>query len=253
MLLKREGYPEDGELVWCTVTKIHYHSVFCQLEEYDKQGMIHISEVSPGRIRNISDYVKEGKPIVCKVLNIDEKKGHIDLSLRRVSDGQRRKKANEIKQEKKAEKILESAAKQLKTTIEKIYPQVKKAIFKEYDYLHPAFEEVVENNLSLKNLGVEEKVAKVLEEVIREKIKPKEVTITGKMTIKTYEPDGIEIIKSIIKNMGEENVTISYAGGGSYRLSIKAKEFKNAEAQLKKVIDLGEKNKKIIFKFSKDK
>jgi translation initiation factor 2 subunit 1 len=45
-----------------------------KIEEYGKQGLIHISEVSPGRIRNIRDFVKEGKMVVCKVIKIDEGK-----------------------------------------------------------------------------------------------------------------------------------------------------------------------------------
>ena len=85
MLLKKEGFPEEDELVMCTVTQVQFHSVFVTLDEYDKGGMIHISEVSPGRIRNIRDFVREGKKIVCKVLRVNEEKGHIDLSLRRVT------------------------------------------------------------------------------------------------------------------------------------------------------------------------
>ena len=107
MLLKKEDFPEEDELVMCTVTKVQFHSVFVRLDEYDKSGMIHISEVSPGRIRNIRDFVKESKKIVCKVLGITKEKGHIDLSLRRVTETQKRNKVDEIKQQQKAEKILE--------------------------------------------------------------------------------------------------------------------------------------------------
>jgi len=64
MLLKKEGFPERDEFVLCTVTNIQFHSVFVDLDEYVKPGMIHISEISPGRIRNIRDFVKEGKKVV---------------------------------------------------------------------------------------------------------------------------------------------------------------------------------------------
>ena len=36
MLLKKKGFPEEDELVMCTVTKVQFHSVFCNLDEYDK-------------------------------------------------------------------------------------------------------------------------------------------------------------------------------------------------------------------------
>ena len=85
MLQKKKGFPESDELVFCTVTSVQSHSVFVKLEEYGVGGMIHISEVAPGRIRNIRDFVVENKPVVCKVTSINQERGHIDLSLRRVT------------------------------------------------------------------------------------------------------------------------------------------------------------------------
>ena len=107
MFYKKKGLPEENELVVCTVKKILYHSIFAELDEYSKlDGMIHISEVAPGRIRNIRDYVREGKRLVCVVLKVDTVKNHIDLSLRRVSMSIRHKKNEEFRQEMKAEKLL---------------------------------------------------------------------------------------------------------------------------------------------------
>ena len=51
MLYKKQGMPDEDEIVLCTVTAVHHHSVFAKLDDYGKTGMIHISEVSPGRIR----------------------------------------------------------------------------------------------------------------------------------------------------------------------------------------------------------
>ena len=60
MLYKREGFPEEDELVMCTVTKIFPHSVFVNIDEFGRTGVIHISEISPGRIRNIRDKTTNG-------------------------------------------------------------------------------------------------------------------------------------------------------------------------------------------------
>ena len=149
MLLKKTGFPEENELVMCTVTAIHYHSVFAKIEEYDKSGMIHISEVSPGRIRNIRDFVKEGKKVVCKVLRINLEKGHIDLSLRRVNEGQRKNKISELKQQQLSEKILENIAKKNKKDIVKLFEDVYEKVTKQYDTLFDAFEAVANATLDL--------------------------------------------------------------------------------------------------------
>ena len=106
MLFKKQGFPEEGELVLCTVTSVQFHSVFVDIDEYGKSGLIHISEVSPGRIRNIRDFVKECKKIVCKVLRINEEKGYIDLSLRRDNESEKIRKIDYNKKEQNSEKIL---------------------------------------------------------------------------------------------------------------------------------------------------
>ena len=140
MLQKKTGMPDEGECVFVTVTKIQFHSVFVTLDEYaGKQGMIHISEISPGRIRNIKDYVKEGKVIVCKILRINKERGHIDLSLRRVNESQRRAKVEERKRQTIAENIIVSYAQLQKKDSKKIYEEVAPIILEEYELLKSPF------------------------------------------------------------------------------------------------------------------
>ena len=128
MLFKKQGFPEEGELILCTVTSVQFHSVFVELDEYGKSGLIHISEVSPGRIRNIRDFVKEGKKVVCKVLRINEEKGYIDLSLRRVNESEKRRKIDDIKKEQNAEKIVEIAAGKIGIKTEQLYKELSEKI-----------------------------------------------------------------------------------------------------------------------------
>ncbi|MBT6505197.1 S1 RNA-binding domain-containing protein, partial [Candidatus Woesearchaeota archaeon] len=131
MLIKREGLPDLSEIVICTVKSISNAIVFVNLDEYEnKQGLIHISEISPGRIRNIRDYVKEGKKIVCKILTVNKEKNQIDLSLRRVNESARREKVDELKHEKIAESIIDSSAKELKLKTIELYKIIWKKINK---------------------------------------------------------------------------------------------------------------------------
>lgn len=238
MLLKREGFPEEEELVLCTITRIHFHSVFVLLDEYGKSGLIHISEVSPGRIRNIRDFVVEGKKIVCKVLRVHKDKGHIDLSLRRVNDNQRRTKISEIKQEQLAEKIVEYVAKSLNIDNKKLYEELKSKISKKYDSLYPCFAEIANNKDVFAELGVPEKTAKLLTESIKQRIKKEEVNISGELKLTSYNPDGVEIIKEALKQAGEigkEKTTIDYRGAGKYKLMVKSSNYKDAEKILEKM------------------
>ncbi len=233
MLLKKQGFPEESEIVLCTVTSVRYNSVFVNLNEYNHSGMIHISEVSPGRIRNIRDYVKEGKVIVCKVLRINKERGYIDLSLRRVNEGQRRSKVDEIKKEQKAEKIIELVAKKLKIDIKDVYKEVSDKVFKKYDLLCLFFEDVAEKKISLEDMGIPKKLSKELKEVIDQKIRPAEVSIKGNIKLVSYAPNGVEIIKKALEKGMSKNIKISYIGGGKYSIKVKASDYKEAEKALK--------------------
>lgn len=238
MFLRREGFPEDGEIVFCTVTKIQYHAITVDLDEYPgMMGLIPISEVSPGRIRNIRDFVEEGKKVACKVIRIDQSRGHIDLSLRRVNESQRRNKADAIKQEQKAEKIIESFAEKLKRPVLEVYNEVAPELIRNYLWLHLAFEDVVEKNASLSSLGLKKDIADQLEQLVKDKIKPKKVEIIEKISIKSYQENGLEMIKQAFEKARAVNkeTQFAYLGGGNYRLLVTAKDYKKAEAIVKDI------------------
>lgn len=260
MYYRKKGLPEEGELVFCEVSKVRYNSVFCNIEEYGgRTGLIHISEISPGRIRNIRDYVKEGKWIVCKVIKTDEEKGHIDLSLRRVTEIEKRNKINERKQELKAEKIVDSLAQRIDKKGRTLYFKIAAKILPDYGMLHYAFQEVVENDLSLKEIGIDEEYASKLEDLIKEKIKPKTVNISGDLEIKTWEENGLKIVKNALnKALAEgKNIDITYLGSGKYSVIVEAKKYKEAEKQLKSALDgakkIIEKSERYTFEFTRKK
>ncbi|MCB9359403.1 S1 RNA-binding domain-containing protein [Candidatus Woesearchaeota archaeon] len=226
MLFRKTGFPEDGELVLCTITKVQPNSVFVSLDEYGKGGMIHISEISPGRIRNIRDFVKEGKKVVCVILKINEERGHIDLSLRRVNEAQKKKKVEYIKQLQKAEKIVEFVAKQHKLQTEKYFKEILDKISKDYDDLVAFFNDIVNADVKAKDYGIDN--AEQLEEVVKQRIKPPEVMIEGNFTVQIYAEDGLDVIKKAFSNL-DSNLKTSYLGGGKYHISIVAPTYKEAE------------------------
>ncbi len=230
--MKHKDFPEDSELVICTVTKVYPHCVFANLEEYhNKQGMIHISEISPGRIRNINDYVRVGKKIICKVLSINLERGHIDLSLRRVSEGQRREKAEQMKRELKVIKIIEFVASQTKTDKKTLFDDIEKQTEKEFESIHDFFEDYVSDETVLKKIKLPAKVLQVLGETIKQRIKPPIVEIEGEISLRTFASDGVEVIKKILvaADKLDEAIVIRYKGAGKYIATIVHDNFKDAE------------------------
>src|SRR5512136_2562259 len=133
--MQREGWPEPGSLVVCTVTQVVDFGAFVSTVEYSgQQGLIHISEVASGWIKYIRDHVREGQKIVCKVLHVDTSRHHIDLSLKDVNEHQRREKIQEWKNEQKAYKWIGFVAEE-----SKIPPQaIEDALRKDYTRFYRA-------------------------------------------------------------------------------------------------------------------
>ncbi len=237
MLLKKTGFPQDEELVLCTVTGVNPHSVFCTLDEYGgRTGMIHISEVAPGRIRNIREFVQEGKKVVCKVLQTNKEKGHIDLSLRRVNEGQKRTKLNQIKQEQLAEKIIEYAAKQLGESNLTLYNKLSEKLVPAYGTIFAGLEQAATDQLNLETI-VDKKIAKLLTDAVKARIKPPEVKIGGDLKLTSYSPNGVQEIKETLGIAVKAGIQVRYLGAGTYHFEVIAEDYKEAERKLKEGLD----------------
>ncbi len=256
MFHKKKGKPNVGDLVVCTVKKILYHSIFVSIDEYELlEGMVHISEIAPGRIRNLRDYVIEGKKIVCKVLDIN-RQGNIDLSLRRAPMNARIGKMNEYRQEEKAEKLIEQIGKNFKIDLKKFYETMGEKIAEKYGGIYPFLQAMAENGKSvIDEFKPNPKFSEVLLNTVKEKIKPVEIIINGTLMLKSYNSSGVDDVKSILKNLAKKNIKVHYLGAPNYKLSVGASDFKNAENILRKGIEGASteaEKLKCEFKFSKN-
>lgn len=233
MHYKKTGLPEEDEVVLCTVKKILYHSVFVILDEYNNQeGMIHISEIAPGRIRNLRDYVTEGKKIVCKVLQIKRDKNQIDLSLRRVNQAQRINKTKSYKQEQKAEKLLELIGKEIGKDLDQMYKLIGLNLIEEYGSMNSAFENFILDEELLDEFKLPKKTKEIFLKTITEKIKPPEVVVQGTLELKSTKPSGVNDIKDVLSKLQKGNIKITYISAPKYRVSVKASDYKTAEGIL---------------------
>ncbi|MCD6370857.1 MAG: translation initiation factor IF-2 subunit alpha [Thermoplasmata archaeon] len=226
----RREYPEVGELVIGTVKTVKPYGAFVSLDEYDnKEGFIHIGEIATGWIKYIRDHVREGQKVVCKVLRVDPSRGHIDLSLKRVNEHQRREKIQEWKNERKAQKLFEIVAQRLGKKVDECYEEFGYELMERYGGLYPAFEDAAINEDALEDEGFDGEWIKVFTEVARENIVPPYVKISGYLELTTNAPDGIERIKKVLQEIESENITVTYVGAPRYRVMVKAEDYKTAE------------------------
>ncbi|HJX50025.1 MAG TPA: hypothetical protein VJ438_01045 [Candidatus Nanoarchaeia archaeon] len=230
---------EVGEVVLCTVEKIEKTVVFVKIEGIGKpiEGSITMSEIAPGRIRNIRDYVVPKKKIVCVILRISG--NHIELSLRRVTQKEKKEVLENNQQERSYISILKSILGE-----EKAIEIESKILQKEriYDF----FEEVKSNPKKLEEVLGKEDSNKILE--ILNAQKKKIVSIKKEFSMKSFKPNGITLIKKILEPI--KNVEIKYISAGRYSIKAESEDLKKTSQTLKEILEkIGEEAKKCGIEF----
>jgi small subunit ribosomal protein S1 len=74
-----------GQLTEGTITRLTNFGAFALIND-EIEGLIHISELSSGRINHPQDVVREGEKHVMRIIRIDAKRRRMGLSLKRVAD-----------------------------------------------------------------------------------------------------------------------------------------------------------------------
>lgn len=231
-------FPEVNEIILGTVNTVKVTSVFVKLKDYPLEGVINFSEVAPGRIRNIRDYVRPGQQIAVKVLRIDISKKHVDLSLRRVSNKEKKLAMESERKEKELIALLSLVIKD-PTKIQGFVENIKE--FGISDFFEEALKKEDVSLKVLKEAGLAEKEALLLLQRIKDKIKTKKVFVKSKINLKCTESDGIERIKKVL-NVDSGN--ISYISAPEYVLSIEDNDYKSANKKMDMLIQELEKRAK---------
>ena len=221
---------KEGNLVLCTVDRIVKTTVFVKIEG-NGEGTIVVSEIAPGRIRNLRDYVVPGKKIVCKILKID--RGNINLSLRRVSPKEHKEVMGINERERNSLSILRSV---LKEKAELVAEKMKEESSL-YEFLQNC--KVSPENLEKYMPKADaEKVCKILQEK-----KEKQIEVKKEFKLSSKKPDGIKIIKSTL-DFCKGNCEISYLAAGRYVIKIKSQDYKKANQEINNSLEIIEKQAK---------
>jgi len=205
----------------CTVDRIVGTIVFVKIDQ-NGEGSIILSEIAPGRIRNLREYVVPKKRIVCKVLRISGNR--IDLSLRRVTQKEQREIKEQYKQEKSYKSILKSV---LKDKAEEI---TKKIL--EQEKIYEFLQEAKQDSKRLEKLVGKKDSEKILE--ILNSQKQKKAIVKKEISLTATKPNGLELIKSIFKDI--TNTEVKYISAGRYSLKTEAENAKTADKNLKEIL-----------------
>ena len=242
--MKYSGWPENGELVVGKVDEIADFGVFVDLEEYeDKRGLVHISEVASGWIKNVRDHVREGQTVVTKVLGVNESSQQIDLSLKDVNEHQRKEKIQEWKNEQKADKWMTLAFGEDVTDEE--YQAIANELLAEFDSLYDGFEQAaIHGQPALSDTDLDDDEVTSIVETARENVSVPYVNVTGYVDLRCPTGDGVDRIKEALEAAegngdlpDEIELSVSYVGSPEYRIQVRAPDYRRAETELEASAD----------------
>jgi len=247
---KEPQLPEEGEVVLATVKEITPYGAYVTLDEYGgMHGFLHISEISSGWVKHIDKYVKENQKIILKVIRVDKARKEVDLSLRQVTEEERRNKLLLVKKEEKSRSVLKKVALDLQLPEPVLQNYIEK-ILEEYSSLYSMIDALLQKGPSLlTKLSFPEEFSQKVYEVAKEKLSPPPVVINEIVQITSTASNGLEVIKQVLGaalNLKNENINVSikYIGAPNYRLSLSAPNYKIAEQFLKQVNDVLQKEAK---------
>lgn len=229
---------EEGDVVLCVVDRIVGIVVFVKILDplaEGKEGSIVVSEVAPGRIRNLRNYVVPKKKIVCKVLRIDNT-GNMHLSLRRVKEKERKEVMEQYKQERSSTSIL-------KTILEKETQKIVEKIKTDYLLITDFLQKAKDSPELLEKYVSKEQAKKILE--ILNKQKTKISVVKKDFFLKSFSSNGIEQIKNILKEFAkEEKIEIRYISAGKYSIRSESENIKSADQRANLILEELEKKAK---------
>ncbi len=221
---------EEGDLVLCTVDRIAGTVVFVKIEGEEKEGSIILSEIAPGRIRNLREYVIPKKKIVCKILKNNG--DTISLSLRRVSQKERKEVMDEYNQEKSYISILKTVLKdKSEETIQRITKEKRLSAF---------FEEIKHDPSQIEKMVGKENSEKILNIILEQK--KKKIIIKKTIYLKTLDAEGLYHIKKVLE--APKEIEIKYLSAGKYSLMLETEDGKKGEQKVKILLEEIEKKAK---------
>jgi translation initiation factor 2 subunit 1 len=233
--------PESGEVVVCTVREITSHGIYVNLDQYDgMNGFLHVSEITTGWVRNIERVAKVSQKLVLKVIRANKARREIDLSLRQVTNEERRAKTIEWKREERAVTIMSVVKKKLNLDDAQA-KSLKEKLEDQFGTLYEAFEMAAKKGeRGLSPIEIPEKTAEAIAETAAEKIVPPSYEVGALVEISSRSPNGIEQVKKTLMaaaNSPSAEVHITYAGAPRYRVRVTADDYKLAEKALDGVLE----------------
>merc|ERR1711972_228617 len=186
---------------------------YVSLLEYDgKEGMINLGELSKKRIRSLAKILRIGSIEVCSVMSVDEEKGYINLSKKRVEPEDAPPKLEEFAKAKAVHGIMQHVAKTRDISVEDLCAKVTWPLHDDpghssaFDAFRKHIEEDVDvwKGIDFSQPGedlthLEDKIKEDIETHMKRRLIASTLRLQAKCEVSCSEYDGIDAIKDALR------------------------------------------------------
>ena len=216
------GRIKVGDIVECVVTGVQSYGAFVLIDN-SINGLIHISEISKGYVRNIDDFVRVGETVFVKILELDEEELRAKVSLKEIREVNKRERYTKIPRSRHKINLKKYSCgvlfERLNSQIEETYNLLEDKVMLKVDLSHAGIEQEIKQYT--------EKV-KELHKVIHEKTGAGNDFLGWVDWPKEYDYEEVNAIIEASKKINEECDTLVVCGiGGSYLGAASAIEMLN--------------------------
>jgi translation initiation factor 2 subunit 1 len=246
--------PKVGEHVIATISKVARFGAYCRLLEYNNlEVFLPIREVSSGWIKNIREHVHEGQKVVCSILFYDKEKGTIDVSLKRVTQGQAKEKIRAYNLEKRIAALFAQSIKMAGMYEDKA-TLVQKAL-SEFSTYTNLMDNATSDSEEFKKSTLPKKLKDLLLENYEANRKKRRYIVAYTMKLSTFNTmSGVTELKDIIASVKHLGIDVNYIGAPHYRLVAEGEDYSKAEDKIKQAAQLVQsKLKRGVFEIEKEK
>ncbi len=235
---ERRRLPHLHELVVGTVVRIEEHGAFVRLDEYGGlEAYVPLNEVSHSWFKSIREVLKVGQKRVFKVIRVDPRRALIDVSLKRVTDSERRSKMLEWRRFQRAMKLIEMAASKLNRDFEEGLEEALK-LESVYGDMLSGFEEAVRaGEAALAKAGINEPWLSTFYELAKSYVRIPKVKISLLFQVSCTHGDGVEKLRAILASWREVkdrfpriSARFYVVGSPRYKLDVESYDPRLAEA-----------------------
>jgi translation initiation factor 2 alpha subunit (eIF-2alpha) len=213
--MKVKPLPEVGEVVMarCLEVTENGDSYVALLEYGNKEAFLQKTELSAKYIKSLHKIIKPNKTFPVRVINVV--KDNIDVSKKKILPSELNSADLEYERNKRVYQLVKSLALATEQTIESIYESMIWPLLQDYGHIDDAFTDISNDQYSNPCCSAD------LVTLVKKRYGQAPKTVSGKVLISCFGPEGIDAIKKVLKEQKQKypNVSIVYITESTYLVS----------------------------------